>query len=586
MIFSLIKDIQPLLLKSDRQQWAILLGASLASGLSRSLFLAIINTAVALNGDWHDMLPYTAGAIALIGVMICADFFGAVRGRRVSLSMAMRLRNRLLDQIGSANLRFVEHEKATRLHYHLINTIFTIAGTYGLFLAFSNGLATLVFNLIYMGWLSPAGLLVALLIILVGVAVHGRFERINQLRRPLIDELNNRLHGTHQAYLLGYKELRLSNRKTIDYRNQIEDVNADFLRESVQEASVSAKGAAATNLFQYVAIAIIGLALPILLKVESVVAMQLLAAILFTIGPLTSVVSAFASFGVARIAFNNLSRLTAAVSATREPGFEGALATLPPFESFALRGVTFQFSAGAPSSPLSTDDEMPATGEDANEEFRLGPIDLTIKRGEVVCIVGGNGSGKTVLMRLLTGLYRPDTGELLYNGLPLSDAQRQSYREQFTAVFSDFFLFLELLGRREYPPEKVEAWLEHFGLKGKTRVRNGEFTTVDLSTGQRKRMALVVSILDNRPIMVLDEFSAEQDPEHRHLFYREWLPQLREMGKTIIVVSHDDRYFDAADRVIRMDYGKIVSDGPVSHTPERVVTPVVRPKVILEVPHD
>jgi putative ATP-binding cassette transporter len=565
MIISLFKDIQPLLLRRDRRQWSFLLVASLASGLSRSVFLAVVNGAIALRGDFQAIIPHTFAAFGLIAIMTMADYFGMVRGRYVSLAMALRLRNRLLDQIGSANLRFVEREKSARLHYHLIITIATITSAYSLFLVFCNGLTTLVFNLIYMAWLVPAGMLIALLVIFVGVWVHGRYERINQLRRPIIDECNNKIHGSHYGYLMGYKELRLSTKKAEAFRQVINEFNEGFLDESVRQARISAKGAAATNLFQYVAIAIVALALPVLINVEPTTAMQLLAAILFTIGPLTNVVSAFAGFGNARVALDNLKKLSASVEATREAEVEAEVADLPPFESLALRNVTFQFEPSAQLiSPLDDNaPPLPKMQRMDEEEFRLGPLNLEIRRGEVVCIVGGNGSGKTVLMRLLAGLYRPQAGQILYNGKPLSTTARQAYRELFTAVFSDFFLFTELLGMDEPTQRKIESWLAKFDLKGKTHARNGVFTTTELSTGQRKRMALIVSILDNRPIMVLDEFSAEQDPEHRHLFYRTWLPELRAMGKTILVVSHDDRYFDAADRVIRMDFGQIVSDTSV-----------------------
>jgi ABC-type siderophore export system fused ATPase/permease subunit len=178
----------------------------------------------------------------------------------------------------------------------------------------------------------------------------------------------------------------------------------------------------------------------------------------------------------------------------------------------------------------------------------------------VVCVVGGNGSGKTVLIRLLTGLYPPAAGHLLYNGAPVGDGERQAYREQFSTVFTDFHLFSELLGRRDTQPSRVTAWLDYFGLAGKTGFAAGRFSSLALSTGQRKRLALAVAMLDERPILVLDEFGAEQDPERRHQFYRQWLAEFRRLGKTVIVVSHDDHYFDAADRLIRMDFGRVVED--------------------------
>jgi putative ATP-binding cassette transporter len=540
-MFKLASSLKQLMLPEDRRQWPILLGASLVSGLSRSLFLALVSTAVASQDSEHKPL-YAVGVLALIVCIVLADFFSAVRGREVANRLAMRLRGNLLDQIGSANLRLIEQEQPSRLHYHLMHTISLVAGSYFVLLGFANSLVTLAFNFIYIGWLSWIGLVSALLISLVGVKVHWYFEQRNVERRRRLDDLSNSNNACHMAYLLGYKELRLSQTKEADYRRQIDEINAEYLDKSVAEARVSTTGGMATNLFQYLAIAAAALLLPLLVKIDSMTVMQLLAAILFTIGPLEGVVGSFASFGRARVAMDNLRRLTEAVADTHESPAPLDHPGLPPFESLEFRGVTFTFEERA---------------EVATESFSLGPIDLCLKKGEVMFVVGGNGSGKTVLMRLLTGLYRPHGGDILYNGKPLSDQDRQAFRERFATVFNDFFLFAELLGKRDTPRETILSRLEHFDLAGKTDIKDGAFTTVDLSTGQRKRMALVVAMLEQRPLLVLDEFGADQDPEHRELFYRKWLPELRESGCTLLVVSHDDRYFDTADRVVHMDFGRI-----------------------------
>jgi putative ATP-binding cassette transporter len=540
-MFKLASSLQHLVAPDDRRQWPILLGVSLVSGLSRSLFLALVSTAVASRGSAY-WTYYVVGIVLLVLAIIAADYFSAIRGREVSTRLAMRLRDGLLERIASANLRFVEQEQPNRLHYHLMHTIGVVAGTYFVLLSFANSLVTLTFNFLYIGWLSLAGLAFALLISLVGVRAHWYFEKRNEARRKRLDELSNLNNGCHLAYLLGYKELRLSRAKEADYRNQLNVINADILRESMAEGRISITGGMATSLFQYLAIVAAALLLPQFTSIEPMKIMQLLAAILFTIGPLEGVVGAFSSFGRARVAMDNLHRLTDAAATTHEGMLRAQHAGLPPFESLSLRDVTFAF------------DE--ATGP---ESFHLGPIDFELRQGEVVFVVGGNGSGKTVLMRLLTGLYRPCAGSILYNGRPLSDQDRQALREQYATVFNDFFLFAELLGMRDTPRDTVLGWLSHFDLAGKTdfRAHDGCFTTVDLSTGQRKRMALIVALLEKRPLMVLDEFGADQDPEHREMFYRQWLPELRRMGCTLVVVSHDDRYFDTADRVVRMDYGRI-----------------------------
>ncbi len=192
----------------------------------------------------------------------------------------------------------------------------------------------------------------------------------------------------------------------------------------------------------------------------------------------------------------------------------------------------------------------------------LGPINLTFKPGEIVFVVGANGSGKTTLMKLLTGLYTPASGSIRLNGWTLMPDQVDDYRQLFTAVFTDHHLFEELYGLEHCPPAQVCELLERFGLGDIVQLRNGRFSTVKLSTGQRQRLAMVVALLEDRPVYVLDEWSAHQDPTLRDLYYREVLPALRARGCIVIAVSHDPRYFALADRVVYLRDGQVAAQRP------------------------
>lgn len=515
----------------------------MVSGVSRGMFIALVGMAVAASED-HLRLGYALAVMLLIAVIVGTDYFSAVRGRQVAARLAMHLRARLLDRIAATNLRFIEREEPTRLHYLVMISVREVSESYFTLISFANALIMLLFNFIYIGWLSWIGLVSALAISLVGVRVHWYYEQKNQPRRRRLDHLNERNVSSHLAFFQGYKELRLSRAKEADYRALIQSINEDYLDNTVEEVRVSTRGDVATKLFQYLAITAAALLLPVLADIEPMTIMQLLAAILFSIAPLETVVGSFASFGRARVAMDNLERLDAAAVATRETLPQLDHPGLPPFESLELRGIQFAFSE---------------SGQGDGEGFRLGPLDFSLVRGEVVFIVGGNGSGKTVLMRLLTGLYRPDAGDILFNGRSLADADRQALREQYATVFNDFHLFAELLGQHGLDRSTLGELITHYDLAGKTDYveKENRFSSVSLSTGQRKRLALIVARLEQRPLLVLDEFAADQDPEHRERFYREWLPELRALGCTLIVVSHDDRYFHLADRVVKMDYGRI-----------------------------
>ena len=217
---------------------------------------------------------------------------------------------------------------------------------------------------------------------------------------------------------------------------------------------------------------------------------------------------------------------------------------MPDWGRLELRGVTHTYRR-----------------ENEEESFLLGPIDLALRPGELVFLVGGNGSGKTTLAKLILGLYAPEAGEVRLAGEAIGDDNREQYREHFSAVFSDFFVFEKLLGLdAEALDDVARGYLRRLLLEQKVQVRDGVLSTIDLSTGQRKRLALMTAYLEDRPIYLFDEWAADQDPVFKEVFYLALLPELKERGKTVFVISHDDHYFHVADRILKLDYGKIESD--------------------------
>jgi putative ATP-binding cassette transporter len=198
-------------------------------------------------------------------------------------------------------------------------------------------------------------------------------------------------------------------------------------------------------------------------------------------------------------------------------------------------------------------------GEDSN--FVLGELNLTFYPGQLVFIVGGNGSGKSTLAKIITGLYIPETGAIKLNSQPITNENREWYRQHFSVVFSDFYLFDRLLGI-SHPNLDMQAqdYLRQFHLDHKVQVKDGLISTTALSQGQRKRLALLTAYLEDRPIYLFDEWASDQDPFFRDVFYKQLLTELKQRGKTVFVISHDDRYFHLADRVIKLDYGKVQYD--------------------------
>jgi putative pyoverdin transport system ATP-binding/permease protein len=196
------------------------------------------------------------------------------------------------------------------------------------------------------------------------------------------------------------------------------------------------------------------------------------------------------------------------------------------------------------------------TNKNGTSGFRLGPIDLTVKKDEILFITGGNGSGKSTLLKLITGLYFPLSGSIEING---KEAGKEELRSLFSPIFIDPHIFDRLYGLDYIDSEKVNQMLEQMELNKKTRFEENRFTELDLSTGQRKRLALIAALLEDRPIYIFDEWAAEQDPHFRKYFYETLLPSLKAQNKAIIAVTHDDHYFHAADRIVKLDYGEIKS---------------------------
>jgi putative ATP-binding cassette transporter len=176
--------------------------------------------------------------------------------------------------------------------------------------------------------------------------------------------------------------------------------------------------------------------------------------------------------------------------------------------------------------------------------------------GKVYFIRGNNGSGKTTLMRVLLGLYQAKSGRLLVNGQPIAEPSNAAYRDLFAVVFSDFYLFKKLYGLPAADEAELNDLLTLFQMENKVSIDDGIFSDLNFSTGQRKRLALLVALLEKKQIIVLDEWAADQDPEFRQEFYERIIPKLRELGKTVIAITHDDQYYELADHVIYMENGQ------------------------------
>jgi putative ATP-binding cassette transporter len=262
---------------------------------------------------------------------------------------------------------------------------------------------------------------------------------------------------------------------------------------------------------------------------------------MFMIGPIATIAQAIPALSETEATMKRLYALEdhlKTAAAAYDP--EDTLPLDEPIREIALRGISFTYREA-----------------DGSPGFTVGPLDVTFRAGECVFVTGGNGSGKSTLLRLLIGLLRPDRGTIEINGRSLLPGQRQAYRDRIATVLSDYHLFRRLYGIGPVDPSRAAALLRKFEIEDKVSVRDGAFTTIDLSSGQRKRLALLAAELEDKPVLILDEWAADQDPGFRKKFYEEILPGLRRPDRTIICVTHDERYFATAERIINMDEGHL-----------------------------
>ena len=432
-----------------------------------------------------------------------------------------------------------------------------------------NGLPGLAINVailagcsLYLAWLSwQAFLGVVILAVLGLVGYRQLYNRVLQSSLAVRDA-KGALFEHFRSLTEGMKELMLhrGRRESFvvqDIRHAAEALRHHNLVTTKQYLTTDSW----TQVLFYGLIGVILLLFPRMLSLSGESLTGYAFAMLYMIGPMWGLLGMIPTLSRGQVALEKIESLGLALDEGRQEG--GA-------ERPVVHGShCVEFSQAVFAYESKGEDERP---------FNLGPLDVSIRSGELVFIIGGNGSGKSTLVKVLTGLYLPQQGQVKLDGDAIVPATQDWYRQHFAAVFSDFYLFKKLLGLDpSLVATQADGWLKTLRINHKVSIQDGEYSTINLSQGQRKRLALVTAMLEDRPFYVFDEWAADQDPQYKEVFYGELLPELRARGKGVIVVTHDDRYFHVGDRVLKLDEGKIVEASPGHvHVPPRA-TPVLKP---------
>lgn len=534
-LLSLLKPYRRIVISS------ITLG--IIGGLSVTALLATVNRGLhSADGMGTGVVLAFAGLCLLallssIGADIGTNFVGQ--------KVIAKLRKDLGAKVLAAPIEQIERYRTHRLIPVLTHDVDTISDFAFAFAPLAISTTVILGCLGYLAVLSWPIFLMTLLAIGIGSAVQyvAQSKGIKGFYAARNAEDNLQKH--YSAIAEGAKELRIHRpRRHAMHTRNIQGTADKICDTHIRSINIFVIAKSLGSMLFFV---VIGLALTLQQfwpSSDPAVMSGFVLVLLYMKGPLENLIGNLPIISRAQIAFRRIADLSERFSSP-EPHLllDDADKTVPAMKHLELRNVQYAFPTVEGSEP-----------------FKLGPVNLSIEPGEILFIVGENGCGKTTLIKLLLGLYTPQQGEIRLNGLPVDALGLDDYRQMFTTIFADYFLFDDLVQNDKALPDDATQYLERLEIAHKVSVRDGAFTTTDLSTGQRKRLALVNAWLDERPVLVFDEWAADQDPTFRRIFYTELLPDLKRLGKTIIVISHDDRYFDVADQLVRMQAGRVITE--------------------------
>ena len=514
----------------------VISGAS-SAGLMILIHRILYNEAQS-NGQWA--VAFVVAAL----VALVAGALSQVLVIRLSESINFNLRLQISQQILRAPLRYLEEVGNDRLLTVLIKDIGQITGVIFTVPTLFINIAIVSGCLAYLCWLSVKLFSISLAFIAFGIVINRLLIRKGIQYMKLTRDETEALYRHFRSLTSGIKELKLhAQRGEAFISQQLQSSAAKLRRHNTTGMTYYTFSNGWSQFLFFLFVASILFALRHLQGVDTKTLVGYTLTVLYMMGYLGGILSVFPTLSNASISLNKIEELGLSLaSQIKEKHLTSPAEVTPYWKSLELIGVSHSYRT-----------------ELDNSSFILGPVDLSFRPGELVFLIGGNGSGKTTLAKLLTGLYAPEAGVIQFNGQPITDENRSYYRQYFSMVFSDFYLFDAILGQDMQDIDaKAREYLVKLQLSHKVEIKDGVLSTTNLSHGQRKRLALLAAYMEDRPIYIFDEWAADQDPFFKEIFYLNLLPELKARNKTILVISHDDKYYGVADRIIKLDCGSIV----------------------------
>lgn len=511
----------------------------LATGISSAGLVATINYTVEHLDNRPTWLPLVFASLCF--VLLASATLSLASMAQLSQGTVYQLRFDLSNNILACSLKQLETLGSPKLLAALTNDVEVIANAAESISELIVNLSLIIGCLGYLCWLSPPIFLLFFVFMVVASFSYQLLLNKGYITFELARELQDLLFVHFRTITKGTKELKLHRqRRQAFIKKDLRKTALRLRNYMVRGKTIFGFAGACGLILFFIPIGLLLYVVPKFTFVSVSLLSSYVLTILYMINPLRVISISFPNISRANIALNKIESLGLSLSEkTIEPNFYTGSNFNDNWFSLKIINVNHAY------------------GEEQEHPFSLNNINIEFEPGEIIFIVGANGSGKSTLIKLITGLYIPDHGEILFNDVTIDDNNREWYRQQFSAVFYDFYLFDRLIGIDASQQSKIQEYLIQLELLHKVTVSNGLLSTTNLSQGQCKRLALLTAYLEDRPIYIFDEWASDQDPIFKKIFYTKLLPELKNRGKTIIVVTHDDRYFTECDRLIKLDYGRI-----------------------------
>ena len=523
---------------------------SMVGGFSTTFILAAINAGAQAADRGRISLGAAALFVIALLLFIQAQHYILITTTAEIGAIIHKLRIRLMDYVRRSELFPLEMIGRAEIVSAITMETATLTQASNTLAFAAQGALLILLVIAYVAYLSLIAFALSIIIVGIGAALFHSKTRQHALEMREATRWENQLYDRLSDVLDGFKEVRLNRARSDALFDHVVEVSRAAANIKIRTQSETYRRMVLLQGSLYTLLGSVAFVVPIFSEgMEPGTVTKAVTALVFIVGACFGFVQSIPIIAAANTAADRLEQLESRLREIASLSDEITTEPAKPFGKIEFRDVEFRYI-----------DKLSETA------FKAGPFNFTLNSGDLVILTGGNGSGKSTFMKLLAGLYKPASGEILLNGTRVSDDNYEYYRSLITAIFSDFHLFLRLYGIPDPDYTELNQLLTQFRLQDKTRLTDGEFRTVDLSSGQRKRLALIVSLLEKRPILLLDEWAADQDPEFRRKFYFELLPALHRAGVTVVAISHDDRYIEEMDvptRRLRMDEGRFTEQNSV-----------------------